>query len=291
MRNLEVWYSRIDVEPALQALRLQATKGRMRRVERNLEKARAKDSIRAYGKLTEEAEGRVRIASNPPLVVPIEELSGGEDVEHQLREVVASYGDSLSPDRQHLLGTYRYVHAARKVVGVGSVGTRAWIVLLLGRDGQDPLFLQAKEAGCSVLEPYAGASAYSHPGRRVVEGQRLMQAASDIFLGWVTVAGLDGVERSFYVRQLWDGKGSADVESLEPEELAVYGGLCGRTLARSHARSGDRVAIAAYLGGGESFDEALARFAEAYAERNEGDFEQVREAADAGRIEVGESFT
>jgi uncharacterized protein (DUF2252 family) len=291
MRNLEVWYSRVDVEPALESLRSQAARGRLRRVERNLEKARAKDSIRAYGKLTEEVGGTVRIAGNPPLVVPIEELSGGEGVEHQLREVVASYGESLSEDRRHLLGTYRYVHAARKVVGVGSVGTRAWIVLLLGRDGQDPLFLQAKEAGPSVLEPYAGASVYSHPGRRVVEGQRLMQAASDIFLGWVTVAGFDGVERSFYVRQLWDGKGSADVERFEPEDLAVYGGLCGRTLARSHARSGDRVAIAAYLGGGESFDEALARFAEAYADRNEGDFEQVREAADAGRIEVGESFT
>jgi uncharacterized protein (DUF2252 family) len=291
MRNLEVWYSRIDVEPALESLRSQGAKGRIRRVERNLDKARARDSIRAYGKLTEEVEGRVRIAADPPLVVPVEELSGGEDVERQLREVVASYGESLSPDRRHLLATYRYVHAARKVVGVGSVGTRAWIVLLLGRDGRDPLFLQAKEAGTSVLEPYAGASAYSHPGRRVVEGQRLMQAASDIFLGWVTVAGPDRVERSFYVRQLWDGKGSADVERFEPEELAVYGGLCGRTLARSHARSGDRLAIAAYLGGGEAFDEALARFAEAYAERNEGDFEQVRAAADEGRIEVGESFT
>jgi uncharacterized protein (DUF2252 family) len=291
MRELEVWYSRIDVEPALDSLRSQADKQRLRRVERNLDKARAKDSIRAYGKLTEEVNGRVRIVSDPPLIVPIEELAGGADVETQLREVVDSYRESLSPDRRHLSASYRYVHAARKVVGVGSVGTRAWIVLLLGRDEHDPLFLQAKEAGPSVLEPYAGASTYDHPGRRVVEGQRLMQAASDIFLGWVTVTGVDGKERCFYVRQLWDGKGSADVEGLSAPELATYGGLCGRALARAHARSGDRIAIAAYLGGGETFDEALADFAEAYADRNEGDFEAVREAADSGRITVGESFT
>ena len=290
MRNLEVWYSRIDVEPALESLRGSSDPRRLRRVERNLAKARAKDSIRAYGKLTEEVEGAVRIRSEPPLVVPVEELAGGEEVERQLREVVASYGESLSPDRRHLLESYRYVHAARKVVGVGSVGTRAWIVLLLGHDGGDPLFLQAKEAGVSVLEPFAGASAYSHHGRRVVEGQRLMQASSDIFLGWVTVAGIDGVERSFYVRQLWDGKGSADVEALEADELATYGALCGRALARAHARSGDRVAIAAYLGGGTAFDEALGRFAVSYADRNERDFELLREAAEGGRIEVGESY-
>ncbi len=290
MRNLEVWYARIDVEPALESLRSQADQRRLRRVERNLDKARAKDSIRAYGKLTEEVDGRVRIVSDPPLIVPIEDLAGGADVERQLREVVAAYRESLSPDRQHLAASYRYVHAARKVVGVGSVGTRAWILLLLGRDAHDPLFLQAKEAGPSVLEPYAGPSPYSHPGRRVVEGQRLMQAASDIFLGWVTVTGVDGEERCFYVRQLWDGKGSADVEALSAQELATYGALCGRALARAHARSGDRVAIASYLGGGDTFDEALARFAEAYADRNERDFERVREAADDGRIAVGKTF-
>ncbi|HEX3042220.1 MAG TPA: DUF2252 domain-containing protein [Solirubrobacterales bacterium] len=291
MRDLEVWYSRIDVEPALDSLRSQADKRRLRRVERNLDKARAKDSIRAYGKLTEEVEGKVRIVSDPPLIVPIEDLAGGADVEQQLRQIVDSYRESLSPDRRHLSAAYRYVHAARKVVGVGSVGTRAWIVLLLGRDEHDPLFLQAKEAGPSVLEPYVGASVYDHPGRRVVEGQRLMQAASDIFLGWVTVTGVDGMQRSFYVRQLWDGKGSADVEGLSAPELTTYGGLCGRALARAHARSGDRIAIASYLGGGEAFDEALTRFAEAYADRNEEDFAQVREAAGSGRIEVGESFS
>ncbi|MDX6635805.1 MAG: hypothetical protein QOF06_2008 [Solirubrobacterales bacterium] len=288
MRNLEVWYSRIDVDTALESLPTEADE-RRRRLERNLDKARAKDSIRAYGKLTEEVEGQVRIAGDPPLIVPIEELAGGADVERQLREVVASYRESLSPDRQHLAASYRYIHAARKVVGVGSVGTRAWIVLLLGKDKGDPLFLQAKEAGPSVLEPYPGESRYAHHGRRVVEGQRLMQAASDIFLGWVTVIGVDGEERCFYIRQLWDGKGSAEVEGFSEPELATYGALCGRTLARAHARSGDRVAIAAYLGGGEAFDQALARFAENYADRNESDFEQVREAADSGRITVGES--
>jgi len=291
MRNLDVWYARIDVEPALGSLRSQVDERRARRVERNLAKARAKDSIRAYGKLTHEEDGTVRIVGDPPLIVPIEELAGSADVERQLREVIAAYRESLSLDRQHLAASYRYVHAARKVVGVGSVGTRAWILLLLGRDGRDPLFLQAKEAGRSVLEPYAGESEYAHPGRRVVEGQRLMQAASDIFLGWVTVTGLDGEERCFYVRQLWDGKGSAEVEGFNPKELAAYGALCGKALARAHARSGDRIGIAAYLGGGEAFDEALARFAEAYADRNEEDFAQLREAADNGQIEVEESYT
>jgi uncharacterized protein (DUF2252 family) len=290
MRNLEVWYSRIDVEPALAAVRSQLDGRRLRRVERNLAKAQAKDSIRALGKLTYEDGGRLRIVSEPPLITPLEQLTGAEDAERQLRQVVDTYRESLSPDRRHLASSFSYVHAARKVVGVGSVGTRAWIVLLLGRDSQDPLFLQAKEAGQSVLEPYVGASAYDHHGRRVVEGQRLMQAASDIFLGWVTVTGVDGTERSFYVRQMWDGKGSAEVEGLSAPELATYGAFCGRALARAHARSGDRIAIASYLGGGEAFDKALAEFAEAYADRNESDFEQVRAAADDGRIAVEEGF-
>jgi uncharacterized protein (DUF2252 family) len=290
MRNLDVWYSRIDVEPALEALRSQVDGRRARRLERNLAKAQAKDSIRALGKLTYEEGGRLRIVSEPPLITPIEELTGADDAEHQLREVIDTYRESLSPDRQHLAASYGYIHAARKVVGVGSVGTRAWIVLLLGRDSGDPLFLQAKEAGESVLEPYAGASAYAHHGRRVVEGQRLMQAASDIFLGWVTVTGVDGEERCFYVRQMWDGKGSAEVEGFSAPELAGYGTLCGRALARAHARSGDRIGIASYLGGGDTFDKALAEFAEAYADRNESDFQQVREAADSGRLTVEEGF-
>lgn len=288
MRNLDVWYSRIDVDPALEALRPQVDERRARRLDRNLAKARSKDSLRALRKLTREEDGRLRIAGDPPLIVPLEDLAGGADAEQQLRRVIDGYSESLSPDRRHLAASYEYVHAARKVVGVGSVGTRAWIVLLLGRDRDDPLFLQAKEAGASVLEPFAGASAYDHHGQRVVEGQRLMQATSDIFLGWVTVTGVDGEERCFYVRQLWDGKGSAEVETLSPPELAAYGALCGRALARAHARSGDRVAIAAYLGSGEAFDTAMASFAEAYADRNEADYQQVRAAADDGRIAVAE---
>jgi uncharacterized protein (DUF2252 family) len=290
MRNLEVWYSRIDVEPALDAVRAEVDERRARRLQRNLAKAQAKDSIRALGKLTYEEGGRLRIVSEPPLITPLEELTGADDAEQQLRKVIGTYRESLSPDRRHLAASYDYVHAARKVVGVGSVGTRAWIVLTLGRDSGDPLFLQAKEAGESVLEPYVGASEYDHHGRRVVEGQRLMQAASDIFLGWVTVTGPDGEERCFYVRQMWDGKGSAEVEGLSAPELAGYGTLCGRALARAHARSGDRIGIAAYLGGGETFDKALAEFAEAYADRNESDYAQLREAADSGRIAVEESF-
>ncbi|HEU5253368.1 MAG TPA: DUF2252 domain-containing protein [Solirubrobacterales bacterium] len=286
MRNLDVWYARIDVEPALAALRSQVDKRRLREIERGLAKAEAKDSLRALRKLTRTADGELRIVSDPPLITPVEELTGDADAEEQLQQVIAAYWDSLSPDRCHLAESYRYVHAARKVVGVGSVGTRAWIVLLLGKDADDPLFLQAKEAGPSVLEAHLGASRFRHHGRRVVEGQRLMQAASDVFLGWVSAQGIDGVPRSFYVRQLWDGKGSADVARFGPRDLAGYGGLCATALARAHARSGDRFGVAAYLGKGDAFDKALARFAEAYADQNERDYERVAEAARGGEIAV-----
>jgi uncharacterized protein (DUF2252 family) len=286
MRNLDVWYARIDVEPALAAVRSQVDERRYRQIERGLAKAEAKDSMRALRKLTREENGELRIISDPPLITPVEALTDAADVEEQLQRVIATYRESLSPDRRHLAETYRYVHAARKVVGVGSVGTRAWIVLLLGQDSGDPLFLQAKEAGPSVLEPHLGASRYRHHGRRVVEGQRLMQAASDVFLGWVTVEGLDGTPRSFYVRQLWDGKGSAEVARFGPRDLAGYGGLCATTLARAHARSGERTEVAAYLGKSDVFDQALARFAAAYADQNERDFERVSEAAADGEITV-----
>ncbi len=284
MRNLEVWYARVDVEPALAAIRSQVDDRRYREIERGLAKAQSKDSMRALRKLTREEDGALRIVGDPPLITPIEELTDTAGVEEQLQRVIATYRESLSPDRRHLAASYRYVHAARKVVGVGSVGTRAWIILLLGKDSGDPLFLQAKEAGASVLEPYLGAGHYRHHGRRVVEGQRLMQAASDIFLGWVTVEGVDGEPRSFYVRQLWDGKGSAEVARFGPRDLAGYGGLCAATLARAHARSGDRFGIASYLGKGDVFDQALARFAEAYADQNERDFERVSEAAASGEV-------
>ncbi|HXR61798.1 MAG TPA: DUF2252 domain-containing protein [Solirubrobacterales bacterium] len=288
MRNIDVWYSRLDVEPAVEALRHQLDDRRFRRLERNLARARAKDSLRALGKLSHERDGELRIVSDPPLITPLEELTDAADAEQQLRAVLAAYRKTLDPDRQHLVGSYRYVHAARKVVGVGSVGTRAWIVLLLGRDAKDPLFLQAKEAGASVLEPYVNARPSPDHGRRVVEGQRLMQAASDPFLGWVTAAGVDGKERCFYLRQLWDGKGSAEVERMSPRDLATYGALCGEALARAHARSGERIAIASYLGKGDAFDTALARFAEAYADQNARDFERLSEAVAAGEIAVEE---
>ena len=284
--DLDVWYARVDVEPALAAVRSRVAKGRFQQIERNLEKARSKDSRRALRKLTEERDGEVRIVSDPPLLTPVEELTDRDDIQVQLEAILADYGESLAADRRHLLASYRYAHAARKVVGVGSVGTRAWILLLLSRSGGDPLFLQAKEAGRSVLEPYLGAGTYRHHGRRVVEGQRLMQAASDIFLGWVTVEGIDGEQRSFYVRQLWDGKGSADLTLMSAGDLGIYGRLCGEALARAHARSGDRIAIASYLGKGDAFDQALVGFAEAYADQNERDFERVESAAASGEIQV-----
>ena len=227
---------------------------------------------------------------DPPLIVPIEDLAGGDDpgrVEAAVHEAIRAYRASLPRDRRLLLERYRYVHAARKVVGVGSVGTRAWIVLLLGRDDGDPLFLQVKEAQRSVLEPHLGASEFKHHGRRVVEGQRLMQATSDILLGWVhTTEWIDGVDRDFYVRQLWDGKGSLTVDVMDPTALCGYAELCGWALARAHARSGDPIAIGAYLGKGTTFDTAMAAFAERYADQNEQDYATLRTAADDGRIEV-----
>jgi uncharacterized protein (DUF2252 family) len=284
MRNLDVWYARIDVEPRLAELRGHLDQRRLRRIDRNLAKARSKDSLRALRRLTRKADGEVRIISDPPLITPVEELTDAPDVEAQLQSVLDAYRRTLSDDRRHLVSSYRYAHAARKVVGVGSVGTRAWIVLLLGGDSSDPLFLQAKEAGSSVLERHLGESPYDNHGQRVVEGQRLMQAASDTFLGWVTVEGIDGEERCFYVRQLWDGKGSADVERMSARDLSAYASLCGEALARAHARSGERVAIAAYLGKGDVFDEAMARFAESYADQNERDFDRVSAAAESGEI-------
>jgi uncharacterized protein (DUF2252 family) len=284
MRNIDVWYARIEVEPRLAELRGRLDERRSRQIDRNLAKARSKDSLRALRKLTHETDGGVRIVSDPPLITPLEELTDAPDAEAQLQSVLAAYRETLRDDRRHLVSSYRYAHAARKVVGVGSVGTRAWIVLLLGSDSSDPLFLQAKEAQPSVLERYAGKSPYDDHGRRVVEGQRLMQAASDIFLGWVSVAGIDGVERCFYVRQLWDGKASADLARMSVRGLGAYASLCGEALARAHARSGDRIAIASYLGRGNAFDKAMARFAESYADQNERDFERMTTAAESGEI-------
>ncbi len=287
-RNLDVWYARFDVEEALATVEHDDPK-ELKRVRKGVGKARAKDSLRALEKLTETVDGEVRFRSEPPLLVPGEELvgdEGGRSVQELLEQVLDAYRSSLQGDRQELLDSFRFRQIARKVVGVGSVGTRAWVILMTGSDDGDPLFLQAKEAEASVLEPYAGASRFANHGQRVVEGQRLMQAASDIFLGWCSVVGIDGRERDFYVRQLWDWKRSADLERLSSSGLEAYARMCGRTLARAHARSGDRVAIGAYLGAGSSFDRAIAEFSEAYAEQNLRDHEALLAAIESGRLEA-----
>jgi uncharacterized protein (DUF2252 family) len=289
MRVLDVWYARLHIDELFERWSASASARQVKRFDRNIAKARAKDSLRAWSRLTEIVDGRPRIISDPPLIVALEDLLDPErhdEFERLLRDVIRSYRRTLSGDRRRLLERFRYVHAARKVVGVGSVGTRAWIVLMLGNDDADPLFLQFKEAQASVLEPHLGASRFRHHGQRVVEGQRLMQPASDIMLGWIRTAGVDGAERDFYVRQLWDGKGSALVDVMEPDALRAYAEICGWTLAMAHARSGDAVALAAYLGSGDAFDRAMAAFAEAYADQNERDYAALRQAADAGRVAV-----
>jgi uncharacterized protein (DUF2252 family) len=289
MRNLDLWYARIDVETELAGLAPQATAKERKRAEKNVAKARTKDSLKAFAKLTELVDGERRIVSDPPLIVRLDDLTEevpAADRAEALRVLIRSYRRTLSRDRRQLLERFRYVDAARKVVGVGSVGTRAWIILMLGRDGDDPLFLQAKEAQASVLEPYLGKTQFANCGQRVVEGQRLMQAASDIMLGWIRTVGLDGVQRDFYVRQLWDAKGSAVVETMTPNVLTIYAKVCGWTLAKAHARAGDAVAIAAYLGRSAAFERALSSFAEAYADQNERDYSALREAVASGRVQA-----
>jgi uncharacterized protein (DUF2252 family) len=287
MGNLDLWYSRLDVEDIFSSFTKAASKQQLRRAEKNVAHARTKDSMKAFEKLTQLVDGERRIVGDPPLIVPIEDLvePGDErDVNESLAGLIRSYRRTLAGDRRRLLERFRYVHAARKVVGVGSVGTRAWVFLMLGRDNDDPLFLQAKEAQASVLEPYLGKSSFANHGQRVVEGQRLMQAASDIMLGWIRAIGLDQAERDFYIRQLWDGKGSALVDVFEPSALTFYAHICGWSLAKAHARSGDAVAISSYLGTSNVFDQAMAVFAEAYADQNERDYAALRQAVASGRI-------
>ena len=290
MRNLDLWYARIDIDELYKQYGSVANAEQRKRLEKNLAHARTKDSMKAFEKLTEVVDGQRRIVSDPPLITPVDELVGDDEQAARVRDsvgnLIRSYRRTLAGDRRRLLERFRYVDAARKVVGVGSVGTRAWIVLLLGRDDDDPLFLQAKEAEASVLEPYLGKSTFSNHGQRVVEGQRLMQAASDIMLGWIRTPGLDGVTRDFYVRQLWDGKGSAQVELMDPMALRYYARLCGWTLAKAHARSGDSIAIASYVGTSDVFDKALAAFAEAYADQNERDYDALKEAVESGRVKA-----
>jgi uncharacterized protein (DUF2252 family) len=290
MRTIDVWYARLDV--AEQFARWAQDRGAeaRRNADRTLRKARRKDSLRAVAKLTRDEGGTPRIVSAPPLIVPLGEMlpeTEKERVEQELMKLLRGYARTLQPDRRHLLGSYRPIEMAHKVVGVGSVGTRAWIVLMLGRDASDPLVLQVKEAQRSVLEPYTRRSRQANQGQRVVDGQRMMQSASDVFLGWLRVnEGIDGGRRDFYVRQLWDAKESAPIEELDGYQLARYAEVCGWTLARAHARTGDREAIGAYLGNRDRFDTALATFAETYADQNERDHAALAAAVEAGRLEA-----
>jgi uncharacterized protein (DUF2252 family) len=294
MPTLQAWYDRLDADTILDWIRtkredkLAGTK-EVQRTEKNIAKARTRDSMRVFSKLVGEIDGELRIKADPPLIVPIEDLVpvGRQrlDTEEHMRNLLQSYQETLL-HHHHPLEEYRYVHMARKVVGVGSVGTRAWILLLLGRDDKDPLILQAKEAQASVLERHLAPSVYDNHGERVVRGQRMMQAASDIFLGWQRVADYEGHSRDFYLRQLHDWKGSVNVETIRVPGATLYARVCGQTLARAHARSGDRVAIASYLGKGEGFDRAVAAFSSVYADQNERDYEAFVRAVDSGRIEA-----
>jgi uncharacterized protein (DUF2252 family) len=289
MTNLDVWYAHVDINELRAEFDSQLRARQRKLMDKGLAKARTRDSIEQLSKLTQIVDGRPRIISDPPVLVPIDELlPTGKDwlsFQEETTSLIAKYQRTLETDRRYLLQQYELCHVARKVVGVGSVGTRCWIALMLGRDDSDPLFLQVKEAEASVLSRYAGASKHANQGQRVVAGQRLMQAAGDIFLGWQrTEVGLDGKTRDFYVRQLRDWKFSIEIETLRPEGLRMYAGLCGWTLARAHARSGDRIAIAAYLGGSAVFDRAIAQFATAYADQNERDHQSLVDAVKSGRI-------
>ena len=288
MDNLAVWYSHLDFESVLQQYAPQFKTKLVSRAEKAVAKARTRDSMSAFKKLTEVVDGKVQIVDQSPLIVPIEKLAAGEDIDaifDELRMLIRVYRESLEFDRRILIEEFHLQDFARKVVGVGSVGTRAWIALMMGRDGDDPLFLQIKEAEASVLEPFLGASEFANHGQRVVTGQRLMQAVSDIFLGWVhNPEGMDGRSRDFYVRQLKDWKASAEIEQMVPEGMSVYGRLCGWTLARAHARSGDRIAIASYLGGGDTFDRAILEFSKAYAAQNDSDYKELADAVKSGRV-------
>jgi uncharacterized protein (DUF2252 family) len=294
MSNLEVWYSNVEIQGIVESLQRHAASSGSKAeahmaaaATRATSKAMTKDSMRAVNKLTRVVDGRRVIVSDPPLVSTLDDLfPGGDYDQHEelFRDVIRKYRQSLPTDRRHLLEQYKFSQLARKVVGVGSVGTRCWIILMHGPRHDDVLFLQAKEAEASVLERFTKKSQYANHGARVVAGQRLMQASSDILLGWQRSVGVDGVPRDYYVRQLQDWKGSIDTDDAIPEGMKVYGELCAHTLARAHARSGDRIAIAAYLGNNATFDKALSRFAESYADQNERDYEAFAAACKSGRL-------
>ncbi|MEY9968731.1 uncharacterized protein (DUF2252 family) [Streptacidiphilus sp. MAP12-16] len=287
LKHLDVWYTKADARQLEATIAPSLTRPARKRLHAGLSRARTRDSRKAFDKLTQLVDGERRITSSPPLVTPLAELlppPGRDQLQDQLRALITDYARSLPSERRHLLQQFTVVDMARKVVGVGSVGTRCWIILLLGRDGDDPLFLQAKEAQRSVLADFAGESVDTHQGERVVAGQRLMQAASDIFLGWKRTEGIDGKERDFYVRQLRDWKGIPQPSLMVPRDMDLFARLCGATLARAHARSGDRIAIAAYLGRSDVFDRAVARFATAYADQNERDHQALVNAITSGHI-------
>ena len=291
MSTLDVWYARASVDAIQKLFGSHAKTAQIKRFDATVAKGERKDSDRAFEKLALKANGDASIRADPPLLVPISDLldhPGAHRFQLGMRRLLNSYLRSLSGDRRQLLERYRYADLARKVVGVGSVGTRCWVVLLLGRNSSDVLFLQAKEATPSVLSRFTGRSKFSNQGQRVVEGQRLMQAASDIFLGWTRQPlGLEDLRpRDLYVRQLWDSKISVDIATLRPSDMAFYASLCAWTLARAHARSGDSIAIASYLGSSDAFDRAIAMFAEAYAEQNERDHEALLGAISSGRVKA-----
>jgi uncharacterized protein (DUF2252 family) len=284
MRAIDVWYSRLDEDEVSSHVGGSRRKG----FDKAAAKARRKDSLRALERLTYDADGEPRIISDPPLIVPLDEIPGLDDpdaVRARIETSLRDYQRTLQHNRRHLLNSYRIADMAHKVVGVGSVGTRCWIVLLLGRDSSDPLFMQIKEAQASVLEPYAGRRPAINQGRRVVEGQQLMQAASDVFLGWIRVEqDVDGRRRDYYVRQLWDAKASVRFDTMSASELADYAAVCGWTLARVHARSGDPAALSEAIGRGDGFDRDMARFAKAYAAQNEADHAALLAAVESGRV-------
>jgi len=286
---LAVWYAHLDVEDTVAQFQSQMSKKTLKATEKVLAKAHTHDSMQALSKLATQADGQWRIISDPPLIEPVEQVfpdAQASAMQRLIRGMLGKYQRSLQSDRRYLLKHFTLVHVARKVVGVGSVGTRCWIALTDAGDGTEPLFLQTKEAQVSVLAGYCGRSQYRNQGERVVAGQHLMQAESDIFLGWTRAADIDEVDRDYYVRQLKDWKFSAPIEQMNPSSMAGYAGLCGWTLARAHARSGDRIALAAYLGGSAKFDQAIAEFAEKYADQNERDHAALQAAVKDGRAET-----
>jgi uncharacterized protein (DUF2252 family) len=275
MGNLDIWYSRLTVDDLARRWSLEASKHIRKQFQRKVQKVESKTRLQALAKLTTLDDGELRFVSRPPLLERLSELVSGADyaaLVDDIKGALRQYRRTLQPNRRELLDRYRFVDVARKVVGVGSVGTRCWVALFVGRDDDDPLFLQIKEAEASVLEPHLARSKFAQHGQRVVEGQRLTQAASDVLLGWTRFVGIDGQTRDYYFRQLWDEKGSAEVETFEPERMTIYARICGYTLARAHARSGDPVAIAGYLGNGTSMARAMTTFADAYADQNEADY-------------------